>query len=148
MRRNKYGAKKRAIDGIEFDSIAESKFYEYLKKSDEVKRFTLQPSYEILERYETRCVRCRGVGTVINLDTGNTNKCTLCKGKGRRYKSGATYTADFAVEWLDGTTDIIDVKGGPTANEAANLRRRMFEAKYEIELLIVERKNGQWLFKR
>lgn len=148
MRRvRKFNNKKVEVDGITFDSKAEAEFYKYLRDHDSVEDFKCQPHYVVLEDYMTRCVRCQGEGNLLNEGTGNANKCTLCRGVGRRKKRGITYTADFAVTWKSGKTDVIDVKGGPTT-PLFNAKRKLFEAIFEIELLIV-RKNGKgWVFER
>lgn len=84
--RNKYGAKKTIINGIEFDSIAESEYYLILlskKQHGEIKDFGLQPKFELLPAFESQ---------------------------GKKHKP-ITYTADFRVEHLDGSLEIIDIKG-------------------------------------
>lgn len=143
----KFNNKKVEIDGIVFDSKAEAEFYKYLRDHDDVENFKCQPSYAVLDDYMTRCVRCQGDGTVINEGTGNTNKCTLCKGEGYRKKRGITYTADFVVTWVGGKTDVIDVKGGPTT-PLFNAKRKLFESRYRIELLIVRKSGKGWVFER
>ena len=143
----RFNNKKVSVDGIIFDSKAEAEFYKYLRDHDGVEDFKCQPSYIVLDDYTTRCVRCQGDGTVINEGTGNANKCTLCKGEGYRKKRGITYTADFVVEWADGKTDVIDVKGGPTT-PTFNLKRKLFEALFGVELLIVRKSEGKWVYER
>lgn len=48
---NKYGAKKKVVDGIKFDSTAEANRYEALKarqEKGEISELTMQPSYKIV----------------------------------------------------------------------------------------------------
>lgn len=53
--KNKFGAKKKVIDGITFASKAEADYYCELKlrkKAGDVKDFELQPKFEILPKFE------------------------------------------------------------------------------------------------
>ena len=127
----RFNNKKVSVDGIVFDSKTEAEFYKYLCDSDQVASFTSQVCYMVLDDYKARCVRCSGDGKVMNEQTERMNQCTLCKGEGYRKKRGITYTADFVVEWADGKTDVIDVKGGPTT-PTFNLKRKLFEALFGI----------------
>lgn len=142
-KKNKYFAKKVTIGEIQFDSKIESEFYKYLKKDQSVKSIELQPRFEILKPYKVECKRCNGFGQVYNRKTGNYNKCSLCKGKGKRTKRGAVYTADFRVKYIDGHEEVIDVKGGRSSRDFP-LRRKLFEMSYGKELVIVRKKNGTW----
>ena len=96
-KRNKYNAKKITIDGIRFDSIAESRRYGELKllqKAGIITGLTVHPGFELIP------------GAVIN---------------GRK-EQGIRYTADFA--YIEkGKFIVEDVKGEPT--EAYKLRRKM-----------------------
>jgi hypothetical protein len=101
--RYKYGNKKTIIDGITFDSKAEAKYYEqlkWLKQAKEIKSFKLQPRYILQD------------GFIKN---------------GKKYRK-IEYVADFEVQKLDGTTEVIDIKGIETKEFA--LKRKLFEAKY------------------
>ena len=138
MKRNKYFAKKRVIGGIEFDSIAESEFYLLLKSDKTVKGIQLQPEFQIIDDYMVDCGRCAGTGQKYNDRTGNYNKCKLCKGQGARRKSGAKYTADFRVTYIDGHVDVIDVKGGRNSRNFT-LRRKLFEIETGRELKIARK---------
>ncbi|WP_066270341.1 DUF1064 domain-containing protein [Heyndrickxia acidicola] len=102
-KRHKYGNKKTVVDGITFDSKAEAKYYEQLKwleQAKEIKSFKLQPRYILQE------------GFVKN---------------GKKYRK-IEYVADFEVHKLDGTIEVIDIKGVGTKEFA--LKRKLFEAKY------------------
>lgn len=98
------------MDGIQFDSLAEARYYaqlKLLKASGDVKEFELQPKFILQEGYK----------------------------KGRRSVAPITYRADFLVTYKDGRTEVIDVKGMRT--EVYRIKKKMFEYKYP-NLEIVE----------
>lgn len=113
MNRSKYGAKKITIDGYKFDSKDEGKYYEYLKKlkaQEKILNFELQPKYELQPGF---------------------------KKNGKTYRA-ITYAPDFLIYHLDGTEELIDVKGMST--QQGELRRKMFDYKYpELKLTWVAR---------
>jgi len=83
---SKYNANKIVIDGYTFDSKAEGLFYQYLltlKAKDKIKNFELQPRYILQPKYTKNGVNIRPI----------------------------TYIADFLIYHLDGTKEVIDVKG-------------------------------------
>lgn len=129
--------------GIEFDSRAEMEFYLLLKNDKMVKDIELQPEYTIISPYKVECGRCDGKGQIYNKRTGNFNKCTLCRGAGRRTKQGAKYTADFKVTYIDGHEKIVDVKGGPASRDFT-LRRKLFEIQSGKELVIAKKTGKGW----
>ncbi|MHB9901430.1 hypothetical protein CF055_18740 [Clostridium botulinum] len=103
MNRSKYGAKKIVIDGITFDSKDEGKYYEYLKKlksQEKILNFELQPKYELQPSFKKY---------------GKTHRAI-------------TYAPDFLIYHLDGSEELIDVKG--TETQQGNMRRKMFDYKY------------------
>lgn len=111
MARNKYGARKVTIDGITFDSIAESKYYEqlkWLKQGKQIKDFKLQPKFLLQEAF---------------------------KKNGKTFRK-IEYKADFMVYKLDGTVEIVDVKGAITKEFA--IKRKLFERKYLDTLTILK----------
>jgi hypothetical protein len=117
MVRNKYGARKVTVDGITFDSIAESKYYQqlkWLKQAKQIKDFKLQPKYLLQEGF---------------------------KKNGKTFRA-ITYKADFEVYKLDGSVEIVDVKGKITKEFAIKLK--LFERKYlnSITLLKYDKKQG------
>ena len=136
-------SKKITYEGIEFDSQTEFLYYKHLKGDPAVKDIELQPSYQIIERYEVTCKRCGGSGKRTSPNTGKPINCTLCHGKRKREKGGAVYTADFKVTYIDGYVEVLDVKGGPVTRDFP-LRRRLFEKKTGMELIIVRLKNNEW----
>lgn len=143
MRKNKYNARKIVFQGIEFDSKAEYEYYLLLKNDKTVKKIELHPEFNIIDSYKVECGRCDGTGQVYNKRTGNFNKCALCKGKRKRTKQGAKYTADFKVTYVDGYEEIIDVKGGVTSRDFT-LRRKLFEIKTGKELVIAKKTRKGW----
>jgi hypothetical protein len=100
---SKYNAKKVVIDGITFDSAVESYYYEYLKElkaKEKILNFELQPKYELISKF---------------------------KKDGKQYQ-GIKYKADFIIYHLDGSEEVIDVKG--MATPEAKMKRKLFNYKY------------------
>lgn len=110
MKKTKYNNKKIEIDGIKFDSKDESLYYLDLKASKEqghIIDFELQPKYELIPKFKYR-------------------------GENRR---AITYTPDFKVTTVGGTTYLVDIKSMGTATQQGELRRKLFEYRYpELEL--------------
>lgn len=103
MVRSKYGAKKITIDGYAFDSKDEGRYYEYLKRlkaKGKILNFELQPKYELQPGF---------------------------KKNGKTYRA-ITYAPDFLIYHLDGSEELIDVKGMST--QQGEMRRKMFDYKY------------------
>ena len=99
----KYNNNKIVLDGITFDSKEEARYYEYLKTkraAGEIQNFELQPNYILQPSF---------------------------KRDGRTIRA-ITYTADFLVYHLDGSEEVIDVKGMET--QQGIMRRKMFWCKY------------------
>ncbi|NFD28812.1 DUF1064 domain-containing protein [Clostridium botulinum] len=113
MNRSKYGAKKIVIDGITFDSKDEGKYYLYLKElkaKDKILNFERQPKYELQPSF---------------------------KKYGKTYRA-ITYAPDFLIYHLDGSEELIDVKG--TETQQGNMRRKMFDYKYpDLKLTWISR---------
>lgn len=118
---SKFNSKKVIVDGIQFDSRLESRYYEYLKErlsKGEIKKFTLQPIYEITPKFEK-------------------------EGKTIR---ASTYTPDFLIRHLDDSMEAIDVKG--FATQAGELKKKWFDYRYpNIKLTWVAyvKKYGGWI---
>lgn len=107
---SKYRAKKTVVDNITFDSIAESKYYEQLKwllQAKQIKSFKLQPKFLLQEGFKKNGVAVRKI----------------------------EYIADFEVHKLDGSIEIVDVKGVET--DVFSLKKRLYLKKYEHPLKIV-----------
>lgn len=110
MTRNKFGNRKTVVDGIKFDSRAEAKYYEqlkWLKKAKQIKDFKLQPIFLLQEAFKKN---------------GNTIR-------------KIEYKADFEIHNLDGSVEIIDVKGVET--EAFKIKKKLFEKRYPYSLKLV-----------
>ena len=103
MSKSKYGAKKITIDGITFDSKDEGRYYLYLKDlkaKGEIVNFELQPKYELQPSFKKY---------------GKTHRAI-------------TYAPDFLIYHLNGTEELIDVKGMST--QQGEMRRKLFDYKY------------------
>lgn len=57
---NKYGAKKKVVNGIEFDSIAESEYYKQLKYRG-ITNFKMQEEFLLQEAFEIEGKRKRAI---------------------------------------------------------------------------------------
>lgn len=105
MKKTKYNNKKIEIDGIKFDSKDESLYYLDLKANKEqgqIKDFELQPKYELIPKFKYM-------------------------GENRK---AITYSPDFKVVAINGTSYLIDVKSMGTATQQGELRRKLFEYRY------------------
>ncbi|MBN6889925.1 uncharacterized protein DUF1064 [Cytobacillus horneckiae] len=116
-KRSKYGNKKVVVDGHTFDSKAEAKYYQqlrWLQQAKQIKSFKLQPRYLLQEGF---------------------------KKNGKTYRA-IHYKADFEVHKLDGTVEIIDIKGAIT--KEFSIKRKLFEMKYidSIKLLKYDQHRG------
>jgi len=120
MAQTKYNSKKVEIDGIIFDSKIEAKYYEQLKwlqEHNQILFFRIQPRYLLQEAF---------------------------KKDGKTYRK-IEYIADFEIHHLDGSIEVVDVKGMET--EAFKIKRKLFEKKYphKLSLLTYVRKYGGWV---
>ena len=140
----KFISKKITYKGIDFDSQTEFLFYRHLERDPAVKDIQVQPVFQIIEKYEVTCKRCTGTGKRPSPKTGNPINCTLCQGKRKREKPGAIYTADFEVTYIDGYTEIIDIKGGPVTRDFP-LRKKLFEMKTGMELIVIRLIDKEWV---
>lgn len=107
---SKYGARKVMIDNISFDSKAEAQYYRQLKlrkAAKDIKDFELQPAFVLVEPFRKN---------------------------GKSYR-GIKYIADFRITHLDGSIEIVDVKGVRT--DVYKIKRTLFEQKYP-DLTITE----------
>jgi hypothetical protein len=97
---SKYGSKKIVIDGISFDSKEEGRYYEYLKKQKakgKILNFELQPKYVLIPSFK----------------------------KHDKARRALTYSPDFLIYHLDGSEELIDVKGMST--QQGELRKKLFD---------------------
>lgn len=107
---SKYRAKKTVVDNITFDSIAESKYYEQLKwllQAKQIKYFKLQPKFLLQDGFKKNGVTVRKI----------------------------EYKADFEVHNLDGSIEIVDVKGVETKDFI--IKKKLFLNKYDLPLKLV-----------
>jgi hypothetical protein len=116
----KYKSKKVEIDGHVFDSKIEARYYEQLKwlqENNQILFFRLQPRYLLQEAFRKN---------------------------GKTFRK-IEYIADFEVHHLDGSIEVIDVKGMET--EAFKIKRKLFEKKYPHKLSLVTyvKKYGGWI---
>lgn len=118
---SKYNSKKVTLDGITFDSKDEALYYQFLKErkaKGEILNFELQPRYELSPTFTKM---------------------------GKKYRK-SEYVADFLIYHLDGTEEVIDIKG--MATETALLKRKLFDEKYrDLKLTWIVRnlKYGGWV---
>lgn len=118
--KNKYGNKKTVVDGITFDSLAEAKYYEQLKwllVNKQIKSFRLQPTFLLQDGF---------------------------KKNGKTYRK-IEYVADFEVHHLDGSIEIVDVKGFETTD--FKIKKKLFNYKYPHKLSLVTYSitDGGWI---
>jgi hypothetical protein len=100
---SKYKAKKTIVDNIKFHSQAEADYYvelKLLKRAKKIKDFDLQPEYELIPKF---------------------------KKNGKTYRA-VKYIADFLVTNLDGSKEVVDVKGVLTP--VYRIKKTLFESKY------------------
>jgi hypothetical protein len=117
---SKYNAKTVELDGYIFDSKLEARYYELLKekqKNNEILFFRVQPIYQLQETFKKYNKTFRRID----------------------------YIADFEVHHLDGSIEVIDVKGFKT--QAFNIKRKLFEHKYphKLTLITYSKKWGGWI---
>ena len=111
---NKYNAKKVTVDGITFDSVAESRYYKYLLgliAAGEVESFEMQKSYTLLDKFP-------------HPKTGKTIRAIK-------------YMPDFEVIYSDGRVEVVDVKGF-MKNPVFLLKAKLFMFRYQVPLLVVK----------
>lgn len=117
---SKFNARKTKIDGHIFDSKIEGKYYEHLKwlqANKQILFFRLQPRYLLIEPFEKN---------------------------GKKFRK-TEYVADFEIHHLDGSIEVVDVKGHET--EAFKIKRKLFEKKYphKLSLVTYEKEYGGWI---
>ncbi|WP_313798818.1 DUF1064 domain-containing protein [Cytobacillus sp.] len=117
---SKYNSLKVEVDGLKFDSKLEAKYYEQLKWLEANKQilfFRIQPCYMLQEAFEKN---------------------------GKKYRR-IDYKADFEIHKLDGTIEVVDVKGVET--EAFKIKKKLFEKKYphKLSLITYSKIDGGWI---
>lgn len=95
---------KRTCDGIVFDSVMEMKYFRDVvlpkKESGEIITYELQKEYVLQDGFERNGKRILPI----------------------------TYIADFYIEYSDGRTEVIDIKGCP--DTTAKIKRKLFWHRY------------------
>lgn len=125
MTRTKYNVdkdtEKRSFDGIVFDSVLEMKYYRDVvlpkKESGEITCFELQKKYILQDGFEREGKKILPI----------------------------TYVADFYIEYSDGSSVVIDIKGCP--DTTAKLKRKLFWYKYpttDYQWITYIKKFGGW----
>lgn len=107
---SKYNSEKVIIDGLTFDSKVEGLYYEFLKgerAQGRVKSFDVQPKFVLQPSFRKDGVHYRAI----------------------------TYSADFRIEYPDGTIEVVDIKGMETA--IFNLKQKMFEHNFPEHKLTI-----------
>lgn len=101
----KYKNKKCEINGFQFDSIMEAKYYIYLleqKALGFIQDFAMQVKYTLMDKY-----RDNFTGKIVR---------------------PIEYLADFVVKKADGTIEAIDVKGKET--DVFKIKQKLFGSRY------------------
>lgn len=113
-RNKKFGAKKCVVNGIEFDSIMEAKFYIFLleqKKEKLIKDFDMQVPFVLMDKYKNKFT-----GKMV-----------------REIK----YLADFVIDETDGSQTAIDVKGIETPE--FKIKAKLFGSRYpDVQFMCVQ----------
>lgn len=113
--KTKFRSEKTTVDGVTFDSKAEAEYFCYLKlllKAHEVKKFNTQVPYELVPAYERKGKKIRAM----------------------------VYKADFVVDYADGHTEVVDVKGVQT-KEYLLKRKLLLYQHPEIDFVEVHKKH-------
>lgn len=108
MADTKYKSKKITVDGYTFDSIDESKYYQVLlirKAKEEILNFEMQPKFVLIPGF---------------------------KKQGKTFKA-MTYTPDYLIYHIDGSEELIDIKGFST--QQGELRYKLFNYFYQDKKL-------------
>ena len=111
---NKYNAKKVVVDGITFDSVAESRYYKHLVgllNEGVVESFEMQKSYTLLDKF-------------AHPKTGKTVRAIK-------------YIPDFEVLYTDGRVEVVDIKGF-MKNPVFLLKAKLFMFRYQIPLTVIK----------
>lgn len=117
----KYKNKKIELDGFTFDSKAEANYYDHLKqlmKKGIVTAIVPQPRYLLQESFRKNGILFRKI----------------------------EYIADFAVQYADGHSEVVDIKGVETTD--FKIKRKLFEKRYpQLFLKVMKhvKKFGGWI---
>jgi hypothetical protein len=116
----KYNSKSIELDGHIFDSKIEARYYQQLKWLEANKQilfFRIQPRYLLQEAFEK---------------------------DGKKHRK-IDYLADFEIHHLDGSIEVVDVKGMETTD--FKIKRKLFEKKYphKLSLVTYSQIDGGWI---
>lgn len=117
-RRSKYQNQRINVDGHTFDSKAEARYYNELKlrkRANDIKDFTLQPRFRLLEGFT----------------------------KHDKRHSPIDYVADFQIVHNDGSVEVVDVKGMQT--QVFKIKEKLFHNKYSFKLTKVKWERGRFV---
>lgn len=130
--KSKYGAKKKEVDEIKFDSTIEADYYVELKdmkKHKKIKDFELQPEYILQEKF----IIVEGK-TIYGSDPSFAKIKKQTKAK---TILAIKYIGDFLVTYNDGHKETIDVKGGIITSDF-KIKQKLYEARFpELPLRLV-----------
>lgn len=118
---SKFNARKITIDGFEFDSLEESRYYLHLLdllEDGTIIHFDLQPEFQLLDSIKLKDRTLRGV----------------------------KYIADFTVYYADGKKEHVDVKGFETPDFI--IKQKMFHYFYKdetLKILTYKKRDGGWI---
>lgn len=117
-KRSKYRNKQVEVDDIMFDSMAEARYFKELQirqKAKDILFFKLQPKYQLVAGFEKDGTKHRAIH----------------------------YIADFEIHHLDGSIEVIDVKGYKT--DVFRLKEKLFHKKFPHKLTLVKWERGRFV---
>jgi hypothetical protein len=120
---NKYMNKKVEVDGIIFDSQKESRHYLKLKaqkEAGEIASFDRQCSFLLIPKQSI---------TITVTDAKGRQKQ-----KEKVIEHACTYIADFVVEHLDGTKEVVDCKGARGLDAKYPIKRKLLLWRFGIRV--------------
>lgn len=143
---------KTTIDGIKFDSLTESRYYEFLKElksSKKIKDFSLQPEF-ILQH---KCFNYLGK-LITNANEEEYKEYDKLRKKYNKSNpdnqisivNAIKYKSDFEIIYNDNTKKIVDVKGLKTTD--FKIKEKMFFYMYPeltLECICWDYKEESWV---
>lgn len=115
------------VEGIQFDSRTEARYYRYLRSKRDVVNIECHPSYTLIPAF-----------TIASSLTQS----------GKSTKEAMKFTPDFKVTYADGRIEVIDVKGSKKAiNDGFTVRRKLWEFQNQQELIVViwDKEKRKWI---
>ncbi len=120
---NKYRNKQVTVDGIVFDSAKESRHYlklKAMKEAGEIAGFERQVKFELIPKQYI-------IQTVTDAKGRQ-------KQKEKVIEHACTYKADFVIEHLDGTKEVVDCKGARELDQKYPIKRKLLLWRYGIRI--------------